>query len=157
MKRDEDSHGLIPASSLVPAKRRTDSRELPDTRSLADRLAGPSAEHLPKLKGRYESPRILKAVDVGDPSRRTFVLASMAAAAGCSTIRIETENGACTCHAVCVCDIDDSSHKNESTHESIRTGSVCSCDTVCTCNSVCTCDSEGSSGGGGGGSTSYWY
>jgi hypothetical protein len=103
----------------------------------------------------YEPPRILKAVEVGHPSRREFVMASLAAvAAGCnSAASITTVNGVCSCHAVCTCDAEGSSGGQSVTQSKYDSSGTCICDTVCSCNTVCTCNSQGGGGGGG----DYWY
>jgi hypothetical protein len=105
----------------------------------------------------YEPPRILRAVELNPTSsRRRFLVASLAAGAltteGCanSVIDITAENGECTCHTVCVCDVDTNETTSESVRESEYSGGGCTCDTVCSCDSVCTCDSQSSGG-------SYWY
>ena len=122
------------------------------------------SDERPGDEGGYQRPRIIKAVRLGGAtSRRRFIATSIVAAAlpaaeGCqtSTIDIEAEGGVCTCHAVCVCDVDSGGESNESVFESEYDGDTCTCDTVCSCDTVCTCNSQGGSGGGGG-SSSYWY
>jgi hypothetical protein len=109
----------------------------------------------------YTRPAVLKAVELDRAAgRRRLIIASLAAGMqeACDTadIDIMTEDGACTCHAVCTCDVDDDTHDSDSVRESSYDGDTCTCNTVCTCDSVCTCDTVGGSSSSGGGG-SYWY
>lgn len=162
MKRPASKdQNLVPASRLV--QRKTASADEPellqDGSPAGETGSEPGAELLEPAPRAYKKPMVVKAVDVAPGSgRRKFIVASMVAVAeGCdSAMSIQTENGYCTCHAVCSCDTDNANTGNESVRREERNGdgvctcnTVCSCDSVCTCNSVCSCESVG---GG-----SYWY
>jgi hypothetical protein len=113
------------------------------------------------------TPRVLVAarLEPAPLTRRAFLektsRAAAATAAGAvvsacaerSEVEVWVDDGACTCHVVCTCDVVSEDQSSE--WEAEWLDDECICDTVCTCNTVCSCDSHSS--GGGGGSSSYWY
>jgi hypothetical protein len=150
---------LIPASRLLRGRPTTSPVTGADG-SAAESEPDEGAPRLDPPAQLYTRPAILKAVELDRAAgRRRLIIASLAVgmeACDTANIDITTENGVCTCHAVCTCDLDDESHDSDSVRESRHDDGGCTCNTVCTCDSVCTCDTVGggdSSGGGG----SYWY
>ena len=124
-----------------------------------------------------QEPRVYKMVrrEAGDATgRREFfsrlgrvagVAVGGAALASCDSeysVVGPTSQGACLCHVVCSCDVQQEGKKRSTTAEwaSRYSGSVCVCNSVCTCNAVCTCDTVctcDSQGGTYSYSYHYWY
>lgn len=146
-----------PADALFQIRRKRPDAEAPaPVDAPVERLEAPPMSD-------YESPQVWKAVDVAGNRRQLLraALAAGATAAACdtSTIELAADGGTCTCHTVCVCDVDTNTKKASSVRTQTIVNGVCICDTVCTCHTVCTCNTEskGSSSGSSGSSTSYWY
>ena len=161
MKDEEEGPhpgGRIPDQALIPPARlvrRISASPARPTKHelLLEDSRTPHAEHLPPVREEYETPSILKAVEVS-PERRAFLAAAMALGAGCSQMEIVTKDGVCACHAVCTCDTVGSQDEDATFDSKYDETGHCTCDLVCTCNTVCTCESVGDSGGG---SYSYTY